>query len=271
MAKRRFSITVQLPAYARPRNEWRRQVHTAVLEAQTRRGVGYQDADRLELSIFLALGAAIFAAARIATGTALGPIQGRADSRPKRRSRTFSSHTMPAVREFAAGAAVVGGLIWIATVVMTALRPIGLAGAHRSTLDLHPTILVAFVLMALAATKLASELGASRLAWAGAVGSWIAVALFSVNVAVVLATGDDASVWLTHYSSFFLMALGLGLLGVAVLRRRAAPASLAIAMIAPPILMPLGQMQDDRVLLWLPLGLASIALGGCALDGSLRK
>lgn len=55
MAKRRFSITVQLPAYARPRNEWRRRVHTAVLEAQTRRGVGYQDADRLELRISLAL------------------------------------------------------------------------------------------------------------------------------------------------------------------------------------------------------------------------
>src|SRR3990172_10829725 len=56
MAKRRFSITVQLPAYSRPRNEWRRKVHTAVLEAKTRRGVGYQDADRLELRISLALG-----------------------------------------------------------------------------------------------------------------------------------------------------------------------------------------------------------------------
>jgi hypothetical protein len=59
MAKRRFSITVQLPAYARPRNEWRRKVHTAVLEAQTRRGVGYQDADRLEIRISLALESAL--------------------------------------------------------------------------------------------------------------------------------------------------------------------------------------------------------------------
>lgn len=55
VAKRRFSITVQLPAYARPRNEWRRKVHTAVLEAQTRRGVGYVDADKLEVRISLAL------------------------------------------------------------------------------------------------------------------------------------------------------------------------------------------------------------------------
>jgi hypothetical protein len=55
MAKRRFSIVVQLPAYARPRNEWRRRVHAVVLEALARRGVGYHDADRLELRLALAL------------------------------------------------------------------------------------------------------------------------------------------------------------------------------------------------------------------------
>lgn len=56
MAKRRFSITAQLPAYARPRNEWRRRVHAAVLDAQTRRGVGYRESDRLEVRIALDLG-----------------------------------------------------------------------------------------------------------------------------------------------------------------------------------------------------------------------
>jgi hypothetical protein len=56
MAKRRFSIVVQLPPYARPRNEWRRRVHGSVLEALARRGVGYHDADRLELRLALALG-----------------------------------------------------------------------------------------------------------------------------------------------------------------------------------------------------------------------
>ncbi len=55
MAKRRFSITAAIPAYTRPRNEWRRRVHAAVLEAQTRRGVGYRDADRLEVRIALRL------------------------------------------------------------------------------------------------------------------------------------------------------------------------------------------------------------------------
>lgn len=167
---------------------------------------------------------------------------------------------MPAMRHLAAVAAVVGGLMWTATVVMTALRPVGTSWMYRSTLDLHPTILVAFVLMASAATKLAWDFGASRLARAGTMGSWIAVALLSVNVAFVLATGDDAPVWLTHYASFLAMALGLGLLGLAVLRRRAAPKVVAIAMVVPLFLMPLGQMQDDRALLWAPVGLASIAL-----------
>jgi hypothetical protein len=55
LAKRRFSIVVELPAYARPRNEWRRRVHAAVLDELARRGVGYVDADRLELRLALAL------------------------------------------------------------------------------------------------------------------------------------------------------------------------------------------------------------------------
>ena len=56
VARRRFSIVVPIPSYARPRNEWRRRVHSAVLEAQTRRGVGYRDADRLEVRLSLDLG-----------------------------------------------------------------------------------------------------------------------------------------------------------------------------------------------------------------------
>ena len=56
MAKRRFSISVPLPAYARPRNEWRRRVHGAVLDVQTRRGVGYRESDQLEVRISLPLG-----------------------------------------------------------------------------------------------------------------------------------------------------------------------------------------------------------------------
>ena len=57
MAKRRFTISATLPAYAPPRNEWRRRVHAAVLEAQTFRGVGYRESDQLELRASIFLGA----------------------------------------------------------------------------------------------------------------------------------------------------------------------------------------------------------------------
>jgi len=56
MAKRRFTFSSLLPPCAPPRNEWRRRVHAAVLEAQAARGVGYSEADRLEVRLELYLG-----------------------------------------------------------------------------------------------------------------------------------------------------------------------------------------------------------------------
>ena len=56
MAKRRFTISATLPAYAPPRNEWRRRAHAAVLDAQTFRGVGYREGDQLELRVSIFLG-----------------------------------------------------------------------------------------------------------------------------------------------------------------------------------------------------------------------
>ncbi len=56
MAKRRFTFSAVLPPYAPPRNEWRRSLHAAVLEAQAGRGVGYSESDRLEVRIELFLG-----------------------------------------------------------------------------------------------------------------------------------------------------------------------------------------------------------------------
>jgi hypothetical protein len=54
--KRRFTFSTVLPPYAAPRNEWRRRIHAAVLEAQANRGVGYSESDRLEVRIELFLG-----------------------------------------------------------------------------------------------------------------------------------------------------------------------------------------------------------------------
>jgi hypothetical protein len=56
MARRRFTFSALLPSYAPPRNEWRRRIHAAVLEAQASRGVGYRETDRLEVRLDLFLG-----------------------------------------------------------------------------------------------------------------------------------------------------------------------------------------------------------------------
>ncbi len=158
-------------------------------------------------------------------------------------------------------AATLGGLIWSWTVIVTALRPVGVAGAHRSTLDLHPTILVSFVLLGVAATALARSTLKRRSAWTGAALVWLGTMMFSVNVAFVLATGDDAPVWPTHYLGIFIVALGSSLLGVAILRSRVMPAAVGLLMIAALLVLPLSQMQDSRVWLWLPLGVAWLLVG----------
>ena len=177
--------------------------------------------------------------------------------------RWFSEGASPgsAVRLLTAAAATLGGLIWSWTVITTALRPVGVPGAHRSTLDLHPTILVAFILIGIAATTLAGWSLKSRLAWTGATLVWLGALVFAINVAFVLTTGDDAPVWPTHYLGIFVVALGSTILGTAILRARAMPTAIALVLIAAAPILPFSQMQDARVLLWLPLGGGWLALG----------
>ena len=95
---------------------------------------------------------------------------------------------------------------------------------------------------------------------------WLGVVLFGVNVAFILATGDDGPVWPTHYSSILLVALGTTLLGVGLNRAGAVRSGAAALTVLATGVLPFSQMQDARVLLWLPLGLAWLALGwGVAL------
>ena len=165
------------------------------------------------------------------------------------------------VRLLTAAAATLGGIIWSWTVITTALRPVGVPGAHRSTLDLHPTILVAFILMGVAATALAGWRLKSRLAWTGATLVWLGALVFAINVAFVLTTGDDAPVWPTHYLGIFVVGLGSTIVGVAILRARVMPAAVALVLIAAAPILLFSQMQNARVLLWLPLGGGWLAVG----------
>lgn len=55
MPKPRSSLKVRLPAYAAPRNAWRRQIHAAFLREADARGVTYGEGDKLEVHVRLYL------------------------------------------------------------------------------------------------------------------------------------------------------------------------------------------------------------------------
>lgn len=104
-------------------------------------------------------------------------------------------------------AAMLGRVIWSWTVITTALWPIGVLGAHRSTLGLHPTILLSFFMIGTAATAMVAWKLTSKAAWIASTVNRLGVLIFVVNVAFVLTTGDDAPVWPTHYLGIFAVPL----------------------------------------------------------------
>jgi Holliday junction resolvase RusA-like endonuclease len=55
MAKRPLKLTIQIPAYRRPRNDWRRLIHAEVLKSRSKALVHYKAGDRLEVQCCLYL------------------------------------------------------------------------------------------------------------------------------------------------------------------------------------------------------------------------
>jgi len=55
MPKRRLKLKVRIPPYQKPKNEWRREIHEASLDAAKDAGIEYRDDDRLELDLKLYL------------------------------------------------------------------------------------------------------------------------------------------------------------------------------------------------------------------------
>lgn len=58
MAKRPVKLSVRIPSYEKPRNQWRKKIHQAVskaLKAQGKRIVSYNGNDRLEVQVRLYL------------------------------------------------------------------------------------------------------------------------------------------------------------------------------------------------------------------------
>ena len=55
MPKSRKKLHVRMPSYRSPRNAWRRDLHAAIIAAQSRERVGYSSTDRLEVRVQLYL------------------------------------------------------------------------------------------------------------------------------------------------------------------------------------------------------------------------
>jgi hypothetical protein len=77
----------------------------------------------------------------------------------------------------------------------------------------------------------------------------------------ILATGDDAPVWPTHYLSILCVALGTSILGFVLSRARTVPPWVGVMTVAASAVLPFSHMQDWRVLFWLPLGMGWLAVG----------
>jgi uncharacterized protein YfaA (DUF2138 family) len=57
MAKSRQTLQVRIPLYCRPRNEWRRVIHAAIVKSAKAHAVIYRPNDKLDLIITLYLAA----------------------------------------------------------------------------------------------------------------------------------------------------------------------------------------------------------------------
>jgi hypothetical protein len=53
MPKRPLKLSIRIPKYAAPRNEWRKAIHKAVAQRQRMAPVHYERSDRLEISLRL--------------------------------------------------------------------------------------------------------------------------------------------------------------------------------------------------------------------------
>ncbi|MGE5802622.1 MAG: hypothetical protein ACM358_10210 [Gemmatimonadota bacterium] len=51
MPKRPLKLHVRIPSYRSPRNEWRRLIHAAIVDAQRRSRARYDATDRLEVAV----------------------------------------------------------------------------------------------------------------------------------------------------------------------------------------------------------------------------
>ncbi|WP_207454159.1 hypothetical protein [Desertivibrio insolitus] len=167
-------------------------------------------------------------------------------------------------------AALLGGLAWVVHALLLAVRPLGCVGGacfagvlrHRESEDIAWLLLVAVLLLA-AAAGVAARSGRARRRWTASLLLLLAgAALLVVGLFVNRGASDGSPLWWLHDSDTLgrllpvagAFAAGLALWGEA--SRRLALLFLGAAAVGLFV-----NVQDHRVLLDLPIGLAWVVLG----------
>lgn len=174
-----------------------------------------------------------------------------------------------------AGATVVGGALWVANSVWTALLPEGCIAAEcdlpgremRDSGAGAPFLLASILLIAIAAVGLVRRARASgtfpRWGRAGSIAAAVGLGLILLGLLTqTLLFGDD-SPYMPYFVIPGLLALVVGLLlvGVGVLRTGILPRWASIALVVGTAFMLGFNDQDARAWLAVPFGLAWILVG----------
>ena len=177
----------------------------------------------------------------------------------------------PRVLPFAALAAALGGLLLVIFAVLVSFKPIGCVGATCAVRSMReydeyaPLLLASILLMLFALVVMVAQTRAlgrfGRLGrWGlGLFGSGLAVLLAATLVQELVYAGDFPHMPTVVIPGVLASAGGFLLLGIVMLR--VLPRWVGALLIVGAVLLPFSNDQDARVLLFIPLGLAWIAVG----------
>lgn len=175
-------------------------------------------------------------------------------------------------------AAISGGGIWIAHVAVLAARPEGCVGsecglvstAPRATEDLAPVFLAAVALIALSIAGLVARYarGSCRRSLLGASFGLAAAGALALAAGLVLNRlyPDENPLWWlvdTDSAPRLLVTIASLLVGVALLRGRAAHRWVGGALVLASLASLGFNAQDERAVLSLPVGVAWVLVGCC--------
>lgn len=179
---------------------------------------------------------------------------------------------------FSGLAAIGGGLLWSLFAVMASTKPIGCITVTcsirpmRETTDLAPLMLSAMVLLLIGFAGLlafaAREGRFGRGMKSGVVLTSLGAVILAAALAIqaILYAGDFPAMPSFVIPGGILLAAGVLLLGIAIYRLM--PAWVGTFLVVSAVALVFGNDQDARVLLYVPFGLAWMAIGWTLLSGS---